>query len=382
MKVLHICNDYLGSNVHANLYRGLDQLDLDQTVYAYYRGRDTERKNYFKSEHIRFFYRPILRGWHRVLYHQKVETVYDDLIQSVKNLNFDLVHATTLFSDGSIAYRLFKEHGVPYVVTVRNTDINEFLAVAPWTWPMGMNVLKNARRIVFISEAPMRKFCRHFLIKSILPEIQDKFVVQPNGVDSYWLDHIQEEIKSLSHNLIYVGRFDVNKNVVRLIHAVLRLKKQIPDIKLHLVGGDGWRENEVLALVQKYPQNLVYHGKVYDKDVLRALYSQCSVFAMPSIHETFGLVYIEALTQHLALIYTKDQGIDGLLDDRVGEKVNALSTKSIHDAICKILEHRTDYLASEVVDFERFRWNEIAKVYIRMYETIVKNYVISNMPNL
>lgn len=372
MKILHICNDYSGSKVHTNLYRRLDELGVNQTVYAYYRGGDAEGKNRFEGERTRFVFRPILKGWHRVLYHQKVRAVYDDLIHSVEDLKYDLAHATTLFSDGPIAYRLWQERTVPYVVTVRNTDINEFLAVAPWAWPMGMKVLKRAQKIVFISKAPMEKFCRHFLIKRILPEIKDKFVIQPNGVDDYWLDHVQEGEKNVSHNIIYVGRFDLNKNVVRLIHAVVGLKEKYTDIKLHLVGGDGWREKEVLALVQKYPQQLVYHGKIFDKDVLRSLYAECSVFAMPSIHETFGLVYIEALTQNLAVIYTKDQGIDGLLDERVGEKVNALSTKSIQTAISKVLEYRSDYLASEVVDFECFRWNDIAKVYERIYQSIVE----------
>ena len=372
MRILHICNDYCGSKVHANLYRRLDAMGVEQTVYAYYRGDDAEGKNRFEGERTRFVFRPILKGRHRVLYHQKIHAVYKDLMGIVTDVDYDLSHATTLFSDGPMAYRLWQEQRVPYVVTVRNTDINEFLTVAPWAWPMGIKVLKNAQRIIFISKAPMEKFCRHFLIKRMLSEIKDKFVIQPNGVGDYWLDNIQSGNRNLNHQLIYVGRFDVNKNVVRLINAVLRLTKKFPDIRLHLVGGDGWREKEVLDMVQKYPRYLEYHGKIFDKDVLRSLYAECSVFAMPSIHETFGLVYIEALTQNLAVIYTKDQGIDGLLDGRVGEKVNALSTKSIQTAICKVLEHRSYYLASEVVDFERFRWDDIAKEYKQIYQSIAE----------
>ena len=108
---------------------------------------DAEGKNRFEGERTRFVFRPILKGRHRVLYHQKVRTVYEDLIRSVKDLNFDLAHATTLFSDGPIAYRLWQERTVPYVVTVRNTDINDFLAMAPWAWPIGMKVLKHAQKI-------------------------------------------------------------------------------------------------------------------------------------------------------------------------------------------------------------------------------------------
>ena len=370
MRVLHICSGYLGSKVHSELYQRLDDLGIRQIVYAYFQKGRTEQ-NRFDGKRTQFCLRPLLFPWHRVMFHQKICLAYHDLMRNVHTNDVDLVHATTLFSDGAVAYKLWKEQGIPYMVTVRNTDINEFLAVAPWTWSMGLKILENAQKIVFISKAPMDKFCRHFLIKRILPEIQDKFVVQPNGVDSYWLEKIRGGEKNMNHELIYVGRFDVNKNVVRLIHAILGLAKRFPDIKLHLVGGDGRREKEVLSLVQKDPQHLEYHGKIFDKDKLRELYAKCSVFAMPSIHETFGLVYIEALTQNLAVIYTKDQGIDGLLNECIGEKVNAHSTKSIQGAICKILDNRSDYLASEIVNFELFRWESIAKTYQQLYKNIL-----------
>ena len=45
MRILHICNDYCGSKVHANLYRRLDELGVEQTVYAYYRGGDVRENN-------------------------------------------------------------------------------------------------------------------------------------------------------------------------------------------------------------------------------------------------------------------------------------------------------------------------------------------------
>lgn len=59
----------------------------------------------------------------------------------------------------------------------------------------------------------------------------------------------------------------------------------------------------------------------------------CSVFAMPSIFETFGLVYLEALSQNLPVVYTKGQGIDGMFDNTVGIGVDPLSVEEIKNAI-------------------------------------------------
>lgn len=368
MKILHICNDYCGSKVHSNLYRELDELGVEQTMYTCCRVGNEKGKNAFKGQYTNFIYNCVLTPKHRFLYHIKIKTSYKGLIEEVNLKDYDLVHAVTLFADGAVAYKLFKKYGVPYVVTIRNTDINEFLAIAPHTWPLAIKVLRYARKIIFISKAPMEKFCRHFVIKRILSDIQDKFIIQPNGIDDYWLNNIWEGEKNLSHNIIYVGRFDVNKNVVRLIDAVLNLQAKIPDLHLHLVGGDGGREEVVLKLVESNKSVLTYHGKIFDKNKLKTLYRGCSIFAMPSIHETFGLVYIEALSQGLSVLYTKNQGIDGLLDERVGEKVNALSTESIEQGLLKMIKNRDYYLTNEIVDFEQFSWDKIAFRYKAIYE--------------
>lgn len=372
MRVLHICNDYCGSKVHANLYGQLADLGVDQTIYAYFRDADQIGKNNLEQSNTHVIYRSILKLWHRAFYHLKLRDVARDLIHCLNDMEeYDIVHATTLFSDGPMALHLHRKYGLPYVVTVRNTDINQFLGYAPHTWEMGRKVLRGARKIVFISKAPMEKFCRHMAIKGLLSEISHKFVIQPNGIEDYWLDRVCVDEKNLSHNIIYVGKFDLNKNVVRLIKAVLCLRNNYPDIHLHIVGGDGLEQKKVLKLVDGNKECLTYHGKIFDKDKLAQLFRQCSIFAMPSIFETFGLVYIEALSQGLSVLYTKDQGIDGLLDERVGEKVNALSTQSIADGLLKMLVNRNNYFSHEVVDFEQFRWSLIAKRYMSLYESVL-----------
>lgn len=240
MNILHICNDYCGSKVHANLYGHLEGLGVNQTVYTYFRDAALTGRNNLGAERLKIVYRPILKKWHRLLYHQKIKDVTKDLMVHIGGEKYDLVHATTLFSDGPLALALHKKYGTPYIVTVRNTDINEFLGFAPHTWRKGIAVLKNAKKIVFISKAPMEKFCRHIVIKTILNSIREKFVLQPNGIDAYWLSNIVVSAPmAVNQNIIYVGKFDINKNVMRLMKAVLNLNPQYPELKLHLIGGDG-----------------------------------------------------------------------------------------------------------------------------------------------
>ncbi|MBR5018598.1 MAG: glycosyltransferase family 4 protein [Bacteroidales bacterium] len=372
MRILHICNDFCGSAVHANLYRRLDALGVSQTVFTYYRGTGKDGKNAFPAAHTEFIYRGGLRTIHRFLYHLKQRTVYRQLTGLPEIDGYDLCHATTLFSDGPLAYRLFRNQGIPYVVTVRKTDVNEFMKVAPHTWPTGREVLRHAERIVFISKAMQEKFCQSRVVRDLLPELQEKFVLQPNGIDDWWLDHVTAEPAPDNHSLLYVGLFDINKNVERLIDAVALLSETFPDIKLTLVGEGGCRKKRILERVRLNPQRLQYLGPIYDKERLQQVFRQHTLLAMPSIFETFGLVYLEALSQNLPVIYTRGQGIDGLLDERVGERVNPFSSRDIARAIGTILENRSRYSAvSSLVSFPDYAWETIAIRYLSLYETIL-----------
>ena len=372
MKVLQICSFFCGSKVHSNLYKELDALGVEQTVFACTINDAQEMPNKFAAEHTDFVYKNIMRPIDSVLYHRKISKSYRELLKSVNPSDYELSSAVTLFSDGAVAYRLYEDFKIPYIVTVRNTDINTFLTYAPHTWLTALKVLRNARKIVFISKALEEKFCNNLVIRHILPEIRNKFLLQPNGIDTYWVDNVRRVENAPSHDIIYVGKFNRNKNVIRLAKAVLSLKKVYPDIHLHLVGGDGECEKKILRMCKENSISLTCHGKIFDKAELLALYRKCTLFAMPSIFETFGLVYLEALSQNLPVVYTKGQGIDGMFDETVGVAVSPTSTEDIQQAIKQIFDHREHY-SNAAVDFNRFQWRDIARHYEELYQAVLQN---------
>ena len=79
------------------------------------------------------------------------------------------------------------------------------------------------------------------------------------------------------------------------------------------------------------------------------------------------MVYLEALSQNLPVLYTKGQGIDGLFADTVGIGVNPLSEYEIYAALKEMLFNRDRYYNKDV-DFSAFRWDNIADKYIEHYK--------------
>lgn len=368
-KVLHICNDFTYSKVHSELYQKLDQQGVEQIIYTPIRKKELEGNNFFEGNHSRIIYSYILKPWHPVFFNLKIDKICKDIAKKVDLSEISYIHATNLFSDGTVALRLKERYGIPFLTAVRNTDVNAFLRYTPHLWWAHRAVIRKADRIVSITPALQNRLNRHWTLCGMRKVVEAKNIVIPNGINDYWLNHLCPEATQhgKNHRIVYVGNFNSNKNVLRLAEAVLALKPEIPDIHLDLVGGDGNMEAKVLDLVQQHPDSLAYLGKIYDKDKLQQVYAENSVFAMPSKTETFGLVYVEALSQGLSVLYTKGEGIDGLFEEPVGEAVNPLSTADIELALRKLLKHPEQYRPLPTERFADFDWSTIAKKYQEIY---------------
>lgn len=373
MNILHISNGFAGSKVHGNLVRTLAKNGVCQAVYCPVRTATDISKNNIDLPSVNVVYSNIIKPWYKATYFHKAHVLYADMLHKIDVKENDIIHAATLFSDGLLAYKTHKQFGIPYVVAVRNTDYNDFIRLMPHLWPVGRKILMHAKYVFFISEGIKRQFEESAFARPIINIIRDRFVRIPNGVDDYWLDNVSEEPR-LGHRILYIGDFSENKNVVRLINAVLKLRNtnDFSDTELVIIGGGKNVTNRVQKLISQHPECITYLGKIYDKQILTEVMHGSSLFAMPSIHETFGLVYIEALSQNLPVIYTKKQGIDGLFDESVGIAVNPFSVNDITGALKTMLSKREKY-SNAHVDFLQFRWSQIAKRYASIYELVVND---------
>ena len=194
-----------------------------------------------------------------------------------------------------------------------------------------------------------------------------------NGIDNIWLEHkyIKPKLLGTPVRILYIGRFDANKNVLRLVEAVKRLRDKF-DVRLLLIGGKGDEHDEVVKRVKDSPDYLEYLGPIYDKNELMKIVRECDIFAMVSHSETFGLVYAECLSQGLPILYTRGTGFDGMYDEGVvGFSADSYSVDSIIEGLEKI-ENNYQTLKENIakLDFSRFSWDNTTAKYLQYYATI------------
>lgn len=376
INVLHISNGFLGlSKVHRYLYSAMDNIDICQIIFAVNRKNKRQREEAiieFKTNQSKIIYSRFIKPYHRFLFNNKANFLYKDLVSQTNVEKIDISHATTLFSDGILALKLFNDYNKKYIVTVRNTDLNVFLKYRRDLYPIMHQILRNAEKIIFISEAYRANFFKNKSIEKVKHSYYHKSLVINNGVDEFWLANTFPKKHSAVFKLLFVGRLSREKNLSRLIQAVLELRKVYKNIELTVVGSLGNDQKKTLNLIQKNTDVVHYLGVVNCKDKLLQIYREHHIFTMPSLIETFGLVYIEALTQGLPVLFTENQGIDGVFEEdlKIGEKVNAHSVDSIREGIEKIILNYDKYNISNI-NFSEFSWNLISKKYQELYSKVI-----------
>jgi len=373
MKCLHICNDFFGSKVHKNLYHNLNDFGLEQTIFYPSRvehSKKLQQADYNKGIHL-IKSKPIKKK-HRIFFRNKLRFLYAELLKKTDPTNFDIVHATTLFSDGALAYRIFKDYGLPYVVAVRGTDVGAFLKYRPDLAFLAYKILNSASKIVFISDSLMKNLYEHWTARTLNMNFKIKNKVIYNGVDGFWLNNRSPKKNLAPYKIVYIGNFSENKNTLKLIESVLQLRKKHPQMQINLIGTGGGQEKKIKELAENNKDIINYHGAIYDQVLLKELIKDNHIFAMVSISETFGLVYLEALSQGLPVLYSAGRGIDGVLPQSIGEGVEPKSKESIIQGLEKIINNYDSYELQKI-DFTQFSWKTIGQTYFNLYESILKS---------
>ncbi|HHU46650.1 MAG TPA: glycosyltransferase family 4 protein [Bacteroidales bacterium] len=378
MHCLYLAEDYIGSKVHHQLCAAIDEQNQGtMTLFAVRRrnGKTKDLTTMYAPVHYSTFIADLTSSHlkYKYFFKHKIKVKEQLLLSKTDIKQYDLIHAATLFSEGALAFSLFKKYNIPYCVSVRGSDINFYFKKMPHLWLLGKEILKNAKSVIFISPYSQKKLFKIKFLKPILKNLSAKSVIIPNGIEDFWHQNLftPQEMKN-PYSLLYVGRFDKNKNILSLIEAVRRLRSEKPELQLTLIGGKGSKERKVLDLVKKYDW-LHYKGEIYKHEELLLHYRQHHIFSMVSHSETFGLVYLEALSQGVPVIYTAKQGFDGIFKElEIGYGVDSKNIQNIMENIQKVIENY-HFLQKNIanIPFSQFEWKNIAMQYNDLYKSIL-----------
>lgn len=137
--------------------------------------------------------------------------------------------------------------------------------------------------------------------------------------------------------VLYVGRINPRKNLLRLIDAFLTLRRNGFSQKLVLVGKPDWQAEEIVQRVKhlSLQQSVIFTGYVDWDDVPR-FYNAADLFVFPSICEGFGLPLVEAMACGAPVVTSYGSSLEEVAGG-AAILADPLSTESIAGAMERVL---------------------------------------------
>ena len=366
MRILQIANGYLKNKLYGHLFSNLEQLGVEETVFVPVR-RGENIPEHPENVHII----PCFGQLDRVLFYKKQKQMISWLETNTEISSFDVIHAHTVFSGGYAAMQLHKRYGIPYIVAVRNTDVNTFFKYMVHLRSLGVEIMRNAEKVVFLSPAYQQTVLNKWVPARYRQEILEKSQVIPNGIAPLFLKN-QPKSKQKPEKavrLVYVGDINTNKNLDLTVKAAERLRREDLDVTITAVGSI--KEEKYRKLIEETPF-LTHHSRCGQEEVIQHL-RDADIFVMPSHTETFGLVYAEAMSQGLPVLYTAGQGFDGHFPNgTVGYAVSDLDAQELAEKIRAVIERFETLSAACVIGARRFDWKQIAGIYADIYRELTE----------
>ena len=296
---------------------------------------------------------------------------------------FDIVHVTGVWQPTSMAAcRAAESAGVPYVVSPRGALGDYSWTQKRWKkypyWWLFERRNCSAAAAVHYTTTMESQECVRFKLPCEVALIPNSV-----GLDFWRYDHeaaqawrAEQGISAKTMVFLNAGRLH-HKKGLDLLPAVLA-KAKCSNWKMVFVGSDDDHTKE--DLINEFGRmGLLEHILFLDTltpESLRGLYSAADVFLLPSRHENFGNVAIEALACGCSLIISEHVGVAADLIEYPSVKVlpneESLWTSAIKLAQINNVETRKHRLSSiEVLLNSTFSQSVVVQCFERLYLKII-----------
>jgi glycosyltransferase involved in cell wall biosynthesis len=305
--------------------------------------------------------------------------IYFDVFNKFIKKEFDIMHFNSYptYSNGAALLLRFAKlrktctvlniHGIPEL----EGRAEQWLETAPFLNLMTrLSYYKMADRIIVNSQF-MRDFA--ILFYGLDP---DKVKVIPNGVDLEVFTNSNKRISLEGHPaVLFIGHFARLKGIDILIRAIAKLKPELPNIKLHLVGRGNDKYFASLAKKEGVEEQVIFHSWVTQSKAA-SYYKSADICVFPSRHEGFGIVILEAMASGTPVIASDIPSFREILSDGVdGRLFEKEDAEALAEAIIALYNNpklRTQLSHHATQKVTQYSWDKIADKYISLYNSLIE----------
>lgn len=290
---------------------------------------------------------------------------------------YDLIHVHGLRKTESyfalIAGKIRKKPVIltthnPFPTTTRSAITQKLLNIHDFT--VGKLFIKRFNKIITIVPSEKEKLQNLFKVPA------EKIVEIPNGVEDVFFTKGDENAfyKEWEINpdkwegiAVAVGRVSYAKGIQNLKQAIKKLK----NVLFFIAGGDDGYLATLKTMFQE-SDNVIFSERFISPEKQVDMYAAADVMLLPSLHEAFGIVILEALAQGVPVIATNKGGPAEIFKTEAVKLVDPSDQEQWKLSVEALITNkaRRDELAQLGHKLAiNYTWEKITKRVLKVYET-------------
>ncbi len=281
--------------------------------------------------------------------------------------NLSLTHAHYAFPTGILSLIGKRMFGIPYVVTVHGGDIDKMAAKSQRIADMTKNILQQAKAVIVVGDKLREDVTSRFGV----PEANVH--VMSMGVDTSVFKHMPKEearkklgLPKDEKIMLFVGNVIRAKGLLELVEAFDSLKMTFPDSSLYIIGSkkDSHFVEELRSFIRDKDVEDIHFKEPLGQEDLALWMAAADALTLPSHHEGFGLVALEAMSAGTKVVGTDVGGLSYLLKDGAGILVEPENPDSLAQGLWSALDGDSVVIDATIVG---------EKIAEHSYDTILVN---------
>src|SRR5659263_71904 len=271
------------------------------------------------------------------------------------------------------------------VAEIQRWAITKDLKLANW---IEGEAAKRADKVIAISNNIGTLISNHHNIA------KDDIELCPPGIELPNKELIINRQEDRRFNVLFVGRLEKRKGVETLFKVMPVILEKFPETEFYLVGsdtnlapgGESYKKYLLKILDNKFHKNVTFVGYVDDVE-LKNYYKICDIFVAPSIYESFGLIFLEAMAWEKPVIGCNVGGIPEIVEDgKDGILIQPDDENALSRAIVKLLTDeelriRMGENGRKKVE-DKFTTIKMAERTYNIYKNILESYKIQRLGEL
>ncbi|MFQ5880247.1 MAG: glycosyltransferase family 4 protein [Dehalococcoidia bacterium] len=206
------------------------------------------------------------------------------------------------------------------------------------------------------------------------------YEVIPNGIEFHHFARPAPPLPGLADGrptILFVGRQEKRKGLTYLLWAFARVKAQLPEARLLIVGPDGGIRQGCQRLIDKLRLRDVIFADFVPYQDLPRYYQAADVFCAPNLgNESFGIVLLEAMAAGTPVVASAIEAFTALVEDGVeGLLVPPRDAEALAAALLRLLADRQRRQAMGhcgQLKAQGYDWGRIAHQTIAYYQRVAQ----------